>query len=210
MALTSERSRGIRNAIQDAATLLFLQRGYGGASMDDVAAAARVSKQTVYKHFSSKEKLFTQIVLDTTSRIDALVDEVVDRLRDPDDLERALLELAHRFTAAVLEPDTLRLRRLVIATAEQFPALGASWYENGFERVLATLADCFTRLADAGRLEIEDAELAAQHFVGLLLWIPVNRAMFTGELEPAAATVSERQHAAAVAAFLRAYGRHDA
>lgn len=206
MALTSERSVGKRTAIEQAATDLFLRRGYAGTSMDDVAAAAKVSKQTVYKHYAHKEQLFTRIVLDTTSRIDVLVDEVADGLRDPEDLGAALLHLARRFTHAVLEPDTLRLRRLVIAEAERFTELGTSWYENGFERVLATLAERFEQLAAARRLVVDDAALAAQHFVGLLLWIPVNRAMFTGDLTPLDEDAMERMLTAGVAAFLRAYG----
>ena len=205
MTLTSERSVGKRSAIEQAATELFLRRGYAGTSMDDVAAAAKVSKQTVYKHYAHKEQLFTRIVLDTTSRIDVLVDEVADGLRDPDDLQGALLHLARRFTQAVMEPDTLRLRRLVIAEAERFTELGTSWYENGFERVLATLAERFTELAAAGRLSLDDARLAAEHFVGLLLWIPVNRAMFTGDLAPFDEGERERMLTAGVAAFLRAY-----
>ena len=104
-----------------------------------------------------------------------------------------------------MEPDTLRLRRLVIAEAERFTALGTSWYENGFERVLVTLAERFADLAAAGRLTLGDADLAAQHFVGLLLWIPVNRAMFTGEVAPLDDAALERMLDSGVSAFLRAY-----
>ncbi|MEU9398895.1 TetR/AcrR family transcriptional regulator C-terminal domain-containing protein [Streptomyces sp. NPDC048242] len=61
-----------------------------------------------------------------------------------------------------------------MATAETFPGLGATWYEQGFERVLDTLAATFQRLADHGLLHVTDARLAADHFSGPLLWIPVN------------------------------------
>ncbi|WP_235454872.1 TetR/AcrR family transcriptional regulator C-terminal domain-containing protein [Streptomyces olivochromogenes] len=66
----------------------------------------------------------------------------------------------------------LQLRRLIIANADAFPELGAAWYEQGFERVLDTLAATFQRMADYGLLRMDDP--------GLLLWIPVNKAMFTG------------------------------
>ena len=52
------RSARKRRAIVEAATTLFLENGYRGTSMDQIAAVARVSKQTVYKHFSDKEALF--------------------------------------------------------------------------------------------------------------------------------------------------------
>ena len=56
------RSARKRAAILDAARDLFLQRGYGGTSMDDVAARAAVSKQTVYKNFADKQRLFIEVI----------------------------------------------------------------------------------------------------------------------------------------------------
>ncbi|MBG0817910.1 TetR/AcrR family transcriptional regulator [Planomonospora sp. ID82291] len=166
--------------ILQAATAAFLRHGYAGTSMDEVAASAAVSKQTIYKHFGDKEQLFTRIVLDTTGQVDALVRLVTRTLAGTEDLDRDLAELAHRFIAALMHPELLALRRLVIAEAERFPDVGAAWYRQGFERVLAALADCFERLAGRGLLSVDDPALAADHFVGLLLWIPVNRVMFCG------------------------------
>ncbi|WP_326830265.1 TetR/AcrR family transcriptional regulator C-terminal domain-containing protein [Streptosporangium sp. NBC_01810] len=93
--------------------------------------------------------------------------------------------MAHRFVAALMRPELLALRRLVIAEAERFPALGTAWYQQGFERVLAGLAGCFDRLARRGSLTVDDPALAANQFVGLLLWIPINRVMFCGGSYPA-------------------------
>ena len=56
------RSARKRRAILDAATEVFLKSGYLGTNMDEIAALSSVSKQTVYKHFSSKEALFIEIV----------------------------------------------------------------------------------------------------------------------------------------------------
>ena len=53
-----------------------------------------------------------------------------------------------------------------------FPDVAASYWEGGFERAIKTLADHFRGLAAAGRLAALDPEIAAQHFAGLLLWIP--------------------------------------
>jgi hypothetical protein len=62
------RSARKRTAILDAATTVFLRKGYLGTSMDEVAALAAVSKQTVHKHFADKERLFAKIVIGTTRR----------------------------------------------------------------------------------------------------------------------------------------------
>ena len=199
------RSARKRKLILDAATAAFLSRGYDGTSMDDVAALAAVSKPTVYKHFADKERLFYEIILSTTDQMAELASLVAEAFVRTEDLDKDLRAFARRFLAALMRPEVLRLRRLVIANAERFPDMGRAWYEHGFERVLATLADQFRRLTEQHLLNADDPVMAADHFVGLLLWIPVNRVMFTGET--AASDVEfERFADAAVDAFLRAYG----
>ncbi|MFF5447654.1 TetR/AcrR family transcriptional regulator [Streptomyces sp. NPDC012888] len=202
----SEQGRSAlkHQAIMEAATSAFMNKGYSGTSMDDIAKLAAVSKQTVYKHFSDKEKLFAEIVLATTDRIDGMVDLVAHIPADAEALEDNLTRLARQFLAALTRPEVLQLRRLVIANADSFPELGASWYEQGFERVLATLAGTFERLADHGLLRCEEPLLAAHHFSGLLLWIPVNKAMFHGGPQHTEADL-DHYAAAGVRAFLAAY-----
>ncbi|MEV8412873.1 TetR/AcrR family transcriptional regulator [Streptomyces niveus] len=200
------RSARKHQAIMEAATAAFMAKGYAGTSMDDIAKLAAVSKQTVYKHFADKEKLFAEIVLATTDRVDAMIDLVagIPTDADADALEEHLLRLARQFLTALTQPQVLQLRRLIIANADTFPDLGAAWYEQGFERVLATLAATFQRLADQGLLRIDDPLLAANHFSGMLLWIPVNRAMFHGGPQH---TQAELDHYAdeGVRVFLAAY-----
>lgn len=200
------RSARKHQAIMEAATAAFMAKGYAGTSMDDIAKLAVVSKQTVYKHFADKEKLFAEIVLATTDRVDAMIDLVagIPTDADADALEEHLLRLARQFLTALTQPQVLQLRRLIIANADTFPDLGAAWYEQGFERVLATLAATFQRLADQGLLRIDDPLLAANHFSGMLLWIPVNRAMFHGGPQH---TQAELDHYAdeGVRVFLAAY-----
>ncbi|WP_406116499.1 TetR/AcrR family transcriptional regulator [Streptomyces sp. NBC_01014] len=188
----------------DAATQVFMAKGYSGTSMDDIAKLATVSKQTVYKHFADKEKLFNEIVLATTDQVDAMIDLVADIPADGDGLEQNLTRLAAQFLTALTKPEVIQLRRLIIANADAFPDLGATWYEQGFERVLATLAATFQRLADKGLLRIDDPLLAANHFSGLLLWIPINKAMFHGSPQHTQGELDDYV-TAGVAAFLRAY-----
>ncbi len=206
MKATSEsRSDRKRKALLLTATELFLDKGYDCTSMDDVAAKAAVSKPTVYKYFSDKEHLFAEIVRATTSQIDDLVRLVAETTIKQTNVESGLSELARRFITALMQPRVLRLRRLVIANADRFPDVGRSWYEQGFERVLTTLAISFQGLADRKLLHIDDPLLAANHFVGLLLWIPVNKAMFTGD-HRSSPNELERSAVAAVHAFLAGYG----
>jgi TetR/AcrR family transcriptional repressor of mexJK operon len=199
------RSERKSAAIMVAATAVFLEKGYDGTSMDDVAAKATVSKPTVYKHFSDKEHLFAETVRATTDQIDDLVRLVTGTMADHADIETALAALARLLITALMQPQVLRLRRLVIANAERFPDVGRSWYEQGFERVLAKLGATFQSLADLNLLRVDDPLMAANHFVGLLLWIPVNKAMFTGDHD-ATPVELERYARTAVRAFLSGYG----
>ncbi|MEV7709389.1 TetR/AcrR family transcriptional regulator [Streptomyces sp. NPDC088270] len=203
---TNEQGRSARKrqAIMEAATGVFMEKGYSGTSMDDIAKLAAVSKQTVYKHFSDKEKLFSEIVLATTDRLDGMIALVADVPSDANALDENLTRLARQFLAALTQPQVLQLRRLVIANADAFPALGAAWYEQGFERVLATLAATFQRLAEDGLLRIDEPLLAAHHFSGLLMWIPVNQAMFHGGPQHAQADL-DHYATAGVRTFLAAY-----
>ena len=202
------RSARKRRAILDAATTLFLSNGYSGTSMDEVAALARVSKQTVYKHFADKERLFSEIVTAICDQIaDPNIDEV-QNLRDTGDVERDLRDFARRQLRAVMQPRLLQLRRLVIGEAGRFPELGRLFYERGPGRTIDALSALFERLASRGALELDDPRLAAAHFNWLVMSIPLNEAMLLGEDEPATPAQLRRYADAGVRAFLAAYRKH--
>jgi TetR/AcrR family transcriptional regulator, mexJK operon transcriptional repressor len=199
------RSARKRRAILEAATTAFLRNGYPGTSMDEIAALAGVSKQTVYKHFTDKEHLFSQIVTATVDEIaDPNHDEVL-KLRDTGDLERDLRDFARRQLRAVMQPRLLQLRRLIIGEAGRFPQLGRLFYERGPGRTIDALAAMFERLASRGALELGDVRLAAAHFNWLVMSIPLNQAMLLGDDEPATTAELDRYADAGVGAFLAAY-----
>jgi TetR/AcrR family transcriptional repressor of mexJK operon len=199
------RSARKRRAILEAAATVFLRNGYLGTSMDEIAALAGVSKQTVYKHFADKERLFSEIVTATVDEIaDPNNDEVLN-LRDTGDVERDLRDFARRQLRAVMEPRLLQLRRLVIGEAGRFPQLGRLFYERGPGRTIDALATMFERLASRGALDLDDPRIAAAHFNWLVMSIPLNQAMLLGEDEPATPAQLRRYADAGARAFLAAY-----
>lgn len=204
---TLGRSARARQAILDAATTVFLEKGYKGTSMDEVAAVAAVSKQTVYKNFTDKRSLFTEIIHRGLDRIDDLFSDVAGSLAVTEDLEGDLTALARQFVANLTQPRLLQLRRLVIAEADRFPELGRSYYERGPEHVHALLAASFSKLADRELLTLDDPTLAANHFTWLITSIPVNRVMFCGSGEHFTQAELDRFADEAVRVFLAAY-RH--
>ncbi len=196
-----------RRAILAAAAAAFLRKGYLGTSMDEVAALASVSKQTVYKQFADKERLFAEVVAALVDEVSDPVHEVVLHLDATDDLEAGLGDLARHQLAMVMQPRLLQLRRLVIGEAARFPELGRIFYERGPERMIDALARVFEQLDRRGSLEIDDPRLAAAHFNWLVMSIPLNRAMLQGTDEPASSEELDRYANAGVRAFLRAYAR---
>src|ERR1700727_4022485 len=120
---SERRSDRKRRAILDAATERFLRNGYLGTSMDEIAADAAVSKQTVYKHFDDKERLFREIVAVTVDEISDPNYEAVKALQESGDVGADLRELARGQLRRVMQPRLLQLRRLVIGETGRFPEL---------------------------------------------------------------------------------------
>jgi TetR/AcrR family transcriptional regulator, mexJK operon transcriptional repressor len=198
-----------RRAILSAATEVFLQHGYLGASMDEVAARAGVSKQTVYKQFADKQHLFSEIVLGTTVQVvDGFARAFANTLEEATDVRQAFRDLARLFLDSLLQPDVLRLRRLVLAEADRFPDISGAWFDGAFHRSMVLLGESMNRLAERGMLrDLPDPPLAAYQFAGLVMYKPMNQAMFGGTGTQPSADELEDIADRAAAVFLAAYGR---
>ncbi|MFI6501248.1 TetR/AcrR family transcriptional regulator [Nonomuraea typhae] len=195
-----------RRAILDAARTLFLRNGFAGTSMDDVAAMAEVSKQTVYKHFADKQSLFAELITLDISQMEVDPHPLELAMPGTDDLEHDLREYARMHLSVVMQPPLLRMRRVLIGEADRFPHLARAWYENGPERSCAIFAGWFEALDRRGLLHAPDPMLAAQHFNWLVLSIPLNKAM-SMPVEGAMFSDDELRHYAdaGVRVFLAAY-----
>jgi TetR/AcrR family transcriptional regulator, mexJK operon transcriptional repressor len=208
-AAETGRSARRRQAIVQAATEVFLQHGYLGATTDQVAARASVSKQTLYKHFADKQRLFAEIILaQTVQLVEGLSTTVAGSLQDAQDVRQGLREVADGWLSGLLQPDVLRLRRLVIAEADRFPEVGKAWFDRGFDRALVILGEAMQRLADRGLLRnLGDPTLAAYQFAGLVMYQPMNQAMFAGTDAIPPPDKLDHIAEAAVDMFLATYGQ---
>lgn len=202
----TNRSATKRAAILEAASAAFLSQGYDGTSMDEIAASARVSKQTMYKHFSDKERLFSAVVTGEVRKAGDIVAAAAANFPDSGDLEADLRALARKQLELVMTPKIMQLRRLVIANADRFPALGRVFFEEGPGRTIAALANLMERLSKRGLLTIDDHETAAAHFNWLVMSTPLNAVMFLGRSATPAKAALNRFADDGVRAFLAAYG----
>src|SRR5260221_11963294 len=105
-----------RAAVLEAAARVFLSGGYLGASMDEIADLAGVSKQTVYTYFSNKEALFAAMASALSNEANDRVHNNIAEFGEDDDLEGYLVGYAVRQLAVVLPPRILQLGRLVSGT----------------------------------------------------------------------------------------------
>ncbi|MDT2021664.1 TetR/AcrR family transcriptional regulator [Methylocella sp. CPCC 101449] len=192
-------------AIVTAAAELFLRQGFLGTSMDEIAAAADVSKQTVYSHFQSKEALFLGVIRGMSGGASA---ELQEQVADPGDdvpVERFLLHFANQQLAIVLTPRLLQLRRLVISETVRFPELGRELRERGPMRSITRLAQAFARYQARGHLDMADPMAAASFFNWLLMGAMTNDAMLLGDEAIPPADEMQAHAKEAVRIFLSAY-----
>jgi TetR/AcrR family transcriptional regulator, mexJK operon transcriptional repressor len=201
----TNRSEHKRQLILDAGQALFLSQGFQGTSVDQIAARAQVSKQTVYKQFGDKRQLLFAIVSAVLDSIATPVIERIIELAHTTELESDLVQLAVDYLHAVLAEPVVQLRRLVIAEANRLPDLADIYYQRAPARTLAALADAFRQLGERGLLNITERTAAAEQFAFLVVGKPLDHALFYGGSQTLAG-IEPLDHArAAVRVFLAAY-----
>jgi TetR/AcrR family transcriptional repressor of mexJK operon len=164
-------SAALADTIVGAATELFLRDGFVATSMEAVAAAAGVSKRTLYSRFADKPVLFraalTKLIARWLPSFDAAIEQTAP-------LDETLLLAARHMLAAALAPEALALYRLLIAESERIPDLPALLQEAGAGTAIARIAE---RLQREG---VADAWWAAAQFQRLVLTGPQHYAMGLG------------------------------
>lgn len=192
-----------QDAIVEAAAEIFLEQGFGNASMDEIARRAGVSKATVYSHFESKPALFGAIVQQRCQRtMSSMLSELSDR-----PVEETLTALGRQFLDVLMMPGSLPLYRVVLAEAPRFPELGRIFYEAGPDRSAAALAQYLAGLAERGVLTVSDPRRSAEQFLSAVLGHTHIRLLLGVAVEPPSPAERAGSVAAAVSAFLDGHRR---
>ncbi|MDQ2701705.1 MAG: TetR/AcrR family transcriptional regulator [Pseudomonadota bacterium] len=190
------------SAILDAARRLFTTQGFDGSSMDQIAAAAGVSKLTVYSHYGDKETLFAAVV---KSYCEQQLPASLFEARPGVALRERLLQVARAFFAMISSTEAVAGHRILCSPRMTDSPLQQLFWEAGPERVQSDFAALLRRRVASGELEIDDVPAAASQFFTLLKGEPHMRMMLgcCGPQRPDA----ERHVQAAVDMFMRAYAR---
>ena len=190
-----------RRQIVDGARSVFLASGFDGASMNDIARAAGVSKGTLYAYFSSKDELFEAIIRGQFAQ----AAERICIFRREGDVRAMLTDFGVRLIARMSEPETLALARVVVAAVDKFPNIGRAFYEAGPHFGATRLAAELAALEEAGALSAPDLERAAWQFVDLCQSYVYKRLLF-GVVDSLTQEEIEGAVNAGVDVFLKAYG----
>lgn len=158
---SGEDDNAKRRQILDGARRVFMELGFDGASMGEIARAAGVSKGTLYVYFADKNALFEAIV-----EQECLEQGKIAFDFDPaKDVETTLRNFGRAYIEVLCRPDGGSAVRTVMAIAERKPELGRRFYERVLAHTINRLAGYLDVKVKEKHLSIDDTQLAAAQFM---------------------------------------------
>ncbi|MGY4231294.1 AcrR family transcriptional regulator [Bradyrhizobium sp. USDA 4449] len=161
--VVSEEDSSKRRQILAGAHKVFMDLGFDGASMGEIARAAGVSKGTLYVYFADKSALFEAILEE-----EALFHGQVAFNFDPGrDAETTLKDFGQAYLHLLCRPGGGSAIRTVMAIAERMPDVGRRYYLCVLDKTINRLSDYLKAHVVSGNLAIDDCDLAASQFMEL-------------------------------------------
>jgi AcrR family transcriptional regulator len=160
LRLVSDEDSAKRRQIVAGARKVFMDLGFDGASMGEIARAAGVSKGTLYVYFADKSRLFEAIVEEEALE----KGEVAFNLDPAREVTTTLREFGQAYIAMICRPGGGSSIRTVMAIAERMPEVGRRYYEQVLESLINRLAAYLEARVKLGDLKIDDCQLAASQF----------------------------------------------
>ena len=192
-----------RRQILDGALHIFTSRGFDAASMSDIAAAANVSKGTLYVYFEDKEHLFVALI---QREREAQKRGALEALNEDSDPVRALTRFGLCIVRMINGDLAVSAHRVVIGVAERMPELGRGFYENGPMLGSKLIAGYLDRMVAEGKLAIDDTYLAAVQFLDLCQSTLTRPRLFNAVRTPPSDEEISHVVGEAVVMFMARYG----
>ncbi len=155
-----------REEIAAVAERVFLERGFADTTMQVIAARAGASKETLYRHFGSKEGLFSEVVRNRSARVTSGLEGELSSIGAP---SKILSDLGLTLLRFLLSADSLSLYRVVVAEAPRAAELGPIFYAQAPGRLLDQLARYLGLATQRGELRCPEPDRAAKLFVGAVV-----------------------------------------
>ena len=192
-----------RQAILKGAAEVFREVGFERASMSDIRARIGGSKATLYNYFPSKEKLFFEVMYQSTERELGAITAALNP--DTDDLKQELLHFGQKLLPALYSPEAIAIRRLAIAELGHSD-IGKVVYEGSMVPIEKQVAEFLRNTMKRGVLPTADPKIAAIHLLSLLESELLQRVLLgvMDTVKPGAVKGVVRR---AVDVFLSGYGR---
>ncbi|WP_395338950.1 TetR/AcrR family transcriptional regulator [Ningiella sp. W23] len=159
------KSQEKREAILEAAKILFLENGVKETSMEEIAKKSRVSKQTVYSHYQNKDALFSAVIAFKCKEYLVTTEQLLHD--DKACLETALVTIASKFFALIFDEAVISVYKTIIAEGNNSPRVAELFYEAGPLASINALCDALHYLAK-GNLTRSDARELSIDFYSLL------------------------------------------
>lgn len=191
----------IEQRLRRAALEEFLQRGYDGATMEAIARRAGITRRTLYARYPDKRALFVDVI--TWARTRSAWDQPDFRV-DFDDLATALTAIARSAVGRAIDPELVRLDRIVIAEWPRFPELVIFGRSHPMSPRMQTVMDLLRYHEAEGTITVDDVELAAEQFLAMVSMMPARLAAVGVRRPP---EVEERHIQHAVSLFVRALSK---
>lgn len=191
--------------VLEGAREVFREQGFERATVDRIAAAAGVSKATVYNHFQDKRALYAAYLSQEVDELRASVRCMLLRSEPSGDIRLALQNAGERLVELTLDPVVVRFYRNTSAEVERFPELGQLLFDNGPAAMIAVIGDYLHKWHARGTLRLGDPHTAAVHFVVLCHGDLIIRSQLGALPDPLKPTIVDTV-GRAVTAFLDAYG----
>jgi len=174
---TQAEAEALTEQLREAALATFLECGYDGASMEAIARAAGITKQTLYSRYGDKRAVFADVIPWAMSRHET---DGAFNTAENDDLTEALTSIGRKALARATDPRLVRLQQIAMNESSRFPEFSISAETMMWSARLRAVVELLDRHCTAGDIEIDpdEMELAAEHFLAMVEAIPMRLAEF--------------------------------
>jgi TetR/AcrR family transcriptional repressor of mexJK operon len=172
---TQAEAKKLDLAVREAAVTTFVEMGYAGASMEAIARAAGITKRSLYARYADKRAVFADVIPWALARYtdDGSLDDI-----DGADLEAALLAIGRVAVGRATHPQNVRLKRIAFNEAALFPEFNVSAESMMWAGRTRAVTELLHRHQQLGTIEVDDLELAAEHFLAMVEAVPARMADF--------------------------------